>query len=117
MPGTVVAPVWLMPIAALMCCSFPIMFLYLTGEYDRDKYERERMGVTLQQRALEPVTNSINWFKRIGQSDFDQPEHAPELGCAHAPLALQWGEVSTIDCSDRPSSSVPGSGATYPPSP
>ena len=73
------APGWLLPIAAVMCYSLPILILYLSGDLERDMYERARDGVDLKQRA---VADFVGWLKRVGLVA-EQPARS-ELGCAHA---------------------------------
>ena len=61
--GDVVAPAWLLPLAALSCYSFPIMICYFSGDLEKDLYSRSISGVTLRQRA---TADFLNWLTRRG---------------------------------------------------
>ena len=73
--GTVVAPDWVLPLAAVSCYAFPIMLCYMSGDLEKDRFARSLSGVTLRERA---VTNWVDWLTTLGVLA-EQPA-ASELG-------------------------------------
>ena len=80
-PGSVDASGWLLPVAALVCYTIPIMILYFSGGMGTDRFQRAKNGVTLEQRA---VNDFLGWLVRIGL--MKTPSQTP-AGCARPSAA------------------------------
>ena len=67
-------PDWLLPTAAASCLSIPVMFLYISGGMDKDRWARSRSGETIQQRALAPLTRRLQQLGLLKPLTTGQPE-------------------------------------------
>ena len=88
--GSVVAPDYLLPVAAATCYSIPVMILFLSGDMDKDRFKRSHTGLTLKQRAVEDFQRGLTRaLQRVGVLAEPRPTTArSELGCdPHPPPA------------------------------
>ena len=85
--GSVVAPDYLLPLAAATCYSIPVMILFLSGDMDKDRFKRSHTGLTLKQRAVDDFQRGLTRaLQRVGVLAEPRPTTArSELGCDPAP--------------------------------
>merc|ERR1711957_589268 len=81
-PGTVVVPDYLLPVAAATCYSIPAMLLVFSGDMGKDRFKRARTGVTLKQRAVDDFQRGLTRaLQRVGVLAQPRPTTArSELG-------------------------------------
>lgn len=110
-PGSVSVPDWLLPTAAASCLSIPVMFLYISGGMDKDRWARSRSGETIQQRALAPLTRRLQQLGLLKPLTTGQPEAKATFSQALSKAKeLVDGGMGTVTATEKAEEALPGTG-------